>query len=62
MFRTGPFQLDLDFDGETDDATLVISAPAATAVPELGTWALVVVGFGLTGYALRRRGGTFVRV
>jgi hypothetical protein len=35
---------------------IVVSSPADTpAVPEPATWALMLVGFGLTGAALRRR-------
>lgn len=34
----------------------VPQAAASTAVPEPGSWALMLVGFGLSGFALRRRG------
>lgn len=37
-----------------DDITATV-APAAAAVPEPGTWALMLGGFGLTGAAMRRR-------
>lgn len=50
-FRLGTFAL--SYDNVGTDATLVISE--APAVPEPGTWALMLVGFGLTGLAVRRR-------
>jgi hypothetical protein len=34
---------------------ITLSDPAAAAVPEASTWAMMIVGFGLTGTALRRR-------
>lgn len=37
------------FDGELS------IAPVSTAVPEPGTWALMILGFGAAGLALRRR-------
>ncbi len=41
------------------DRVLVIggfAAPPAPAVPEPATWAMLILGFGMTGFALRRRG------
>ena len=38
-----------------NDTTLTISGSPAAAVPEPAAWALMIVGFGLTGTALRRR-------
>ena len=38
------------------------ATPLAAAVPEPATWALMLFGFGLTGYALRARGRTSVPV
>lgn len=35
-------------------ATLSIS-PASSAVPEPATWAMMIAGFGVVGYAMRRR-------
>jgi hypothetical protein len=37
--------------------TRYISQGAAEAVPEPATWALMISGFGLAGFALRRRSG-----
>ena len=40
----------------------VINATAAPAVPEPSTWAMMLIGFGAAGYAMRRRGKTVVQV
>ena len=37
------------------DQTIVATTELAAAVPEPGTWALMIVGFGAVGYGLRRR-------
>ncbi len=34
-------------------------SPLASAVPEPGTWAMMIIGFGMTGSALRRRRSAF---
>lgn len=39
---------------QIDDIT--VSAPTVAGVPEPTTWALMIMGFGAAGYALRRRG------
>lgn len=44
----------------TDGAFEVDNFAAAGAVPELATWTLLIVGFGLTGVAMRRRQMTSV--
>jgi hypothetical protein len=49
QFKTGSYLLS-STDGGTNNVTLTISA-----VPEPTTWALMVVGMGLTGAMLRRR-------
>jgi len=44
--------------GNTLDAppvTLALRAPAVAAVPEPATWAMMLVGFGVVGFSLRRR-------
>ena len=43
----------------TGDYQLHVSlqSPAVPAVPEPGTWAMMLMGFGATGYAMRRRPG-----
>jgi hypothetical protein len=53
VMRTGVFAMN-------DGYTVTISAVAA-AVPEPGSWALLVLGFGAVGAAMRRRGGNAVR-
>lgn len=35
---------------------------SATAVPEPGTWGMMLLGFGVIGYAMRRRGKVTTRV
>jgi len=45
------FFVNVFFDGNGPSFFTV----AATSVPEPATWALLLAGFGLTGYALRRR-------
>ncbi|WP_293379098.1 PEPxxWA-CTERM sorting domain-containing protein [Phenylobacterium sp. SCN 70-31] len=37
--------------------TLRTADPVAAAVPEPGAWALMILGFGAAGAALRRRRG-----
>ena len=52
-FNTGTFNLSGGFTA--GPATLTITRAAVTAVPEPGTWALMLVGFGGLGVAMRRR-------
>lgn len=52
--RTGIFAL-TEFGGP-GTYTLSVTEVGTTAVPEAATWALMLTGFGLAGYALRRRG------
>jgi hypothetical protein len=51
MFAPGTYDL-LDFDGR--EYTLVISDPNGV-IPEPATWAMMIAGFGLVGFAARRR-------
>jgi PEP-CTERM motif len=44
-----------DFDAGDNLGSLVVNATAA--VPEPSTWAMMLSGFGLAGFALRRRAG-----
>jgi hypothetical protein len=43
------------FGGRNGRTPLVLTQSFVFAVPEPGTWALMIVGFGLTGATLRRR-------
>lgn len=40
----------------TVDNLTLAQAPAVAAVPEPATWAMMIVGFGMMGFAMRRRG------
>lgn len=57
IFRTGTWRFVNSFFGGPNsvDYTLTISDPAAAAVPEPASWALMLVGFGLAGASVRRR-------
>ena len=57
-FNTNVFYLGYDDqitgpDDNHDD--LIIRATVSTAVPEPATWAMMLLGFGVAGFALRRR-------
>ena len=50
----------ITFAGLNDDSTLdlntgIDAVSVSAAVPEPATWAMMIVGFGLAGYAMRRR-------
>ena len=46
----------LSFTGQVaEDRTSFIDAVALTAVPEPGTWAMMIGGFGMAGGLMRRR-------
>jgi hypothetical protein len=54
-----------DFNALADNVTLTTDAgstgydfQAAAAVPEPATWAMMIMGFGLVGAAMRRRTAT----
>ena len=53
VFTTGTFSLSGGFTAGA--ATLTITRAAVAAVPEPGTWAMMLVGFGAMGVSLRRR-------
>ena len=59
-FLTGTFLL-TEFGG-TGTYTLTISNPAAAAVPEPATWAMMLAGFGMVGVGLRRRSAVKTRL
>lgn len=44
------------------DNVSVAEVPVSAGVPEPASWVMMVLGFGLTGGMLRRRGGVHVRV
>ncbi len=58
QLTAGFFTQQTSYDFTVDRVTFGI---AAAAIPEPGTWALMIVGFGATGAALRRRHGVMVR-
>ncbi len=39
------------------DGRLTLTSASAAAVPEPATWAMMIFGFGIIGYATRRRRG-----
>ena len=52
-FALGTFNLSGGFTSGA--STLTISQAAVAAVPEPGTWAMMLLGFGAVGFAVRRR-------
>ena len=52
-FNLGTFNLSGGFTA--GPATLTISQAAIAAVPEPGTWAMMLIGFGAMGVSMRRR-------
>ena len=52
-FNTGTFNISGGFTAGA--ATLTITRAAVAAVPEPGTWAMMLIGFGAMGVSLRRR-------
>ena len=53
----------LEFRGQaTTDQTAFIDNISVPAVPEPSTWAMLMLGFGLIGYVMRRRPRTSTRV
>lgn len=55
MFKLGTFNLFQANTGAGTGGGVLRISQAATAVPEPGTWAMMILGFGLVGGALRRR-------
>lgn len=55
-FNLGTFNLSGGFTA--GPAVLTISQAAVAAVPEPGTWAMMLLGFGAVGFAVRRRRST----
>lgn len=53
---TGPGVLRMSAGGTSDSFGGYVDNITLTAVPEPGTWALLIFGFGALGYAMRRRG------
>ena len=53
IFNTGTFNLSGGFTA--GPATLTITRAAISAVPEAGTWAMLLVGFGAMGVSMQRR-------
>ncbi|MEH3123111.1 MAG: FxDxF family PEP-CTERM protein [Sphingomonas phyllosphaerae] len=54
---TNPQTLRVNYDvtGRGGAASGTVSWTSNSAVPEPGTWALMILGFGVVGYAMRRR-------
>lgn len=60
MFNLGTFNLGQVMTGAgTGGGRLTISQAPASAVPEPATWAMLLAGFGMVGYGMRRRRVTF---
>ena len=55
VFRTGTFALFGGAEGVRQIASLEITSTAAAGVPEPDSWALMIVGFGAIGAAMRQR-------
>ncbi|MFZ4689995.1 MAG: PEPxxWA-CTERM sorting domain-containing protein [Polymorphobacter sp.] len=55
MFPSKDIVIDRVFAIATTDAPTVFIPPTPTAVPEPSTWAMLLAGFGLVGFAARRR-------
>lgn len=49
------FQIDLFGGGQTLSAFAQLGSGAVAAVPEPGTWAMMLLGFGAIGFSIRRR-------
>lgn len=53
LFEAGAFAKEGTYNGSFSRAVLTVSRVAA--VPEPATWAMMILGFGAVGYAMRRR-------
>lgn len=63
-FVLGDFTLG-SFDGEGEalpDSTLSIRSDTIAAVPEPASWAMMMIGFGAVGFAIRRRPTAVARI
>ena len=59
----GPFSFAInDVSISSNSATQIISGRIQAAVPEPGTWAMMLVGFGAIGYSMRRRRKTILQI
>ena len=52
--QNNTFQIDLNGGGQTLTAFAQLGSGAVAAVPEPATWAMMLMGFGAMGFALRR--------
>ena len=60
---SGPFAFSINDVGiSSNSATQIISGQIQAAVPEPGTWAMMLVGFGAIGYSMRRRRKTILQI
>jgi hypothetical protein len=56
IFNLGTFSLGQVMTGPgTGGGRLTVSQMPMTAVPEPATWAMLILGFGMVGYSMRRR-------
>lgn len=53
IFEAGAFAKEGTYKGSFSNAVLTVSRVAA--VPEPATWAMMMLGFGIVGYSLRRK-------
>ncbi len=55
LFATGSFSMSEPYQINSITVSYQVNDPAVTAVPEPGTWALMIAGFGGAGMMIRRR-------
>lgn len=56
--RNGNLQIDLRGTDFQNGSTLTFAVDATPAVPEPATWAMMILGMGAIGFAMRRQKGT----
>lgn len=62
-FTRGPGTYELRLSGSTTQtASYSGTLDFSAAVPEPGTWALLLAGFGMVGYSMRRRNQAFPQI